>query len=93
MNWRAALQSSKIGKLRRRIERLESLTAFRREPAPTLIVEFVKSDGAGHLAECSYGEVNGIRFDRRPGEREEDFTHRIISSQERRPSSVYLFSE
>src|SRR5271166_2692934 len=49
-NWRAVLQSWKVTKLRRRIEQLESRSAFRREPAPPqLFIHFVRTDGEGHL--------------------------------------------
>jgi len=96
MNWRAALQSSKITKLRRRIEQLESRFALRREPAPSIIITYVKGDGAGHLdpnQKVVYGTMGELRFDRQPGETEEDFTDRIISMQEGGPSVVSLYCE
>jgi hypothetical protein len=68
---------------------LESLTAFRREPAPILVIEFVKGRGD---SECSYSEVDGRRVDRLAGETKEDFTNRIIDMQEG-TSAVCLYCE
>jgi hypothetical protein len=90
------LQSSKITKLRRRIEQLESRLAFRREPAPIIVITYVESDGAGHPdpnQEIAYGTIGGLRFNRLAGETEEDFTDRIISTQKGRTSIVSLYCE
>ena len=64
-------------------------------PPPDIIIAFVGCDGNGHVVEqeCSYGEVDGRRFDRQPGETEKDFTNRIISTQERHPCLVFLHCE
>lgn len=86
------MQNWKIAKLRSRVEQLERSSSIRREPAPVFVITFVKSDGAGHpgKSHVTWGELGGRKFDRQPGETEEEFVDRIMSTQEHPPYPVFL---
>jgi hypothetical protein len=74
---------------------LELDSAHEREPAPSIVIEIVESDGAGHMVEREYirGEVNGCEFTRQPDETKDDFVNRILASQGESPNLVFLYCD
>jgi hypothetical protein len=88
--------------LKSEVESLERKLGLDRRgpgPPPDIVITFVQSDGAGHPdpnQEIVYATIyglDGLRFDRQPGEAVKDFTSRIISTQERHPCVVLLHCE